>query len=55
MIKLNDPGDKEFVASRDINNFVHLSEVREERVAELSKVAHADKIRQTKSTELIFR
>ncbi|CAN0275213.1 unnamed protein product [Pylaiella littoralis] len=55
VIKLNDPGDKEFVASRDINNFVHLSEVREERVAELSKVAHADKIRQTKSTELIFR
>lgn len=55
VIKLNDPGDREFVASRDINNFVHLSEVREERVAELSKVAHADKIRQTKSTELIFR
>ncbi|CAN0221732.1 unnamed protein product [Scytosiphon promiscuus] len=55
VIKLNDPGDKEFVASRDVNNFVHLSEVREERVAELAKVAHADKIRQTKSTELIFR
>ena len=30
-------------------------EVREGRVAELAKVAHADKIRQTKSTENIFR
>lgn len=30
-------------------------EVRESRVAELAKVAHADKIRQTKSTEIIFR
>lgn len=24
VIKLNDPGDADFVASRDINNFVHL-------------------------------
>lgn len=32
-----------------------VQEVREGRVAELAKVAHADKIRQTKSTELIFR
>lgn len=24
VIKLNDPGDKDFVASRDVNNFVHL-------------------------------
>lgn len=24
VIKLNDPGDKDFVASRDINNFIHL-------------------------------
>ena len=29
VIKLNDPGDKEFVASRDINNFIHL-QAREE-------------------------
>ncbi|CAM9510410.1 unnamed protein product [Ascophyllum nodosum] len=58
VIKLNDPADKELVASRDLNNFVHLqasAEVREERVAELAKVPHADKIRQTKSTELILR
>ena len=24
VIKLNDPADKELVASRDLNNFVHL-------------------------------
>ncbi|CAM9979270.1 unnamed protein product, partial [Sphacelaria rigidula] len=58
VIKLNDPGDAEFVASRDINNFVHFQarrEVRDGRVAELAKVAHADNIRQNKTTENIFR
>lgn len=31
VIKLNDPGDKEFVASRDVNNFIHLQARDKER------------------------
>ncbi|CAN0200812.1 unnamed protein product, partial [Discosporangium mesarthrocarpum] len=63
VIKLHDPSDAEHVASRDINNFVHLK-ARQEfhtlpnycgRILEMSQASHSSKIRQSKSTELIFK
>ncbi|CAM9697130.1 unnamed protein product, partial [Chrysoparadoxa australica] len=55
IITLNDPKDTALLARRDINQFKHLEEVREEKNQEAAKASHTSKIRQTVTTERIFK
>eukprot|EP00611_Tribonema_gayanum_P007602 TRINITY_DN16_c0_g1_i1.p1 TRINITY_DN16_c0_g1~~TRINITY_DN16_c0_g1_i1.p1 ORF type:complete len:594 (+),score=195.56 TRINITY_DN16_c0_g1_i1:96-1877(+) len=55
IIKLNDPADEALCALRDANNFKHLKELREAEAKRQEQASHTSKIRQTLTTQQIFK
>lgn len=55
IITLQDPSNAEHMALRDISNFKHLKEVREEEVSKLAGMEQAANIRHNASTEVVLQ
>jgi peptidyl-prolyl cis-trans isomerase-like protein 2 len=55
IIKIYDKTDAELCARRDVSNFVHLKEVREDSARAASAASHTSKIRQNRTTSQVFQ
>lgn len=55
IIKLNDPGDAELCARRDVGNFIHMKTLRDEETKRAEAASHTSKITQNLTTQQIFK